>query len=109
MDWLTPLGWVRVWLSTLEPEDITTLIISSVALVVSVTSLLHTIASKTRESTNSARIEFAKTVEGLLDVSNVIEDLRRTLGDDWGTEKHRRARNLLDDKRQLLLSKAVLR
>jgi tetratricopeptide (TPR) repeat protein len=108
MDWLTSLGWVRVWLSTLEPKDITTLIVSSVALVVSVTSVLHSVASKKREGTNSAQTEFAKTVEGLLDVSHAREDLRRTLGDDWGNEKHRNARNTLDDKRQLLLSTAVL-
>ena len=100
------LGGIWASFAKLDAKDVTTLGVSLVALVTSVTGVLHSITSNKRDRERSARSEFATIVEGLVDVRQTRESLRRELGDDWGKRQNTETRLNLNDKEELLLSRA---
>jgi tetratricopeptide (TPR) repeat protein len=95
------------FLSKLDSKDIATLIVSCVALIVSLTSVAHAIISKSNEARKSAQADLAKAIEQLVDIKQTRETLRREQADDWGKNANSGIRIALNDKRELTLSRAT--
>jgi hypothetical protein len=99
---------VSIWegLKNLKANEISTLCLALIALVVSGASLFYSIYSKNSEARRSARTEFSEIIENLVDVRLKREDLLRELRAEWGKLANAATRVHLNDKRELLLSRA---
>jgi tetratricopeptide (TPR) repeat protein len=93
--------------AALKPKDIATIIVSSIALIVSIFGAFYTVTSKRSETERTARSDFAAIVESLVDLRQTQETLRRELGDEWGSYNTFQMRVNLSDKQRLLISRAV--
>lgn len=90
-----------------KTRDPLSLTVSSFAALVSVGTLVYTMISKTRETTRSARSDFAEIIDSLVDLREKRDTLRRELGSDWGKSKTFETRAGLGDKQRSLVARAI--
>ena len=108
LHWLVSLfGRMMASFSSLETKDFATLAVSLIALIVSVVSVRQSISSRKKDAERSARAEFAEIVETMVDLRQKREDIRRELGVEWGKNNNVVTRININDKRELLISRAA--
>jgi tetratricopeptide (TPR) repeat protein len=94
-------------LAGLDARDLATLAVSVTALIVSLTSLWHTITSKRHETERSAQTRFSEIIEAMVDLQEKRNELQRELGKEYYSLANSSMRVNLSDKRQLLISRAL--